>query len=87
MSNHSAVTPELEPVITGIEKLSLASRDMLRSAASLRPGMAMMQAAAEGNEEACLIRDSWRFNFPVTVIKTRAEFDALVEKGTVNFGA
>ena len=49
------------------------------NAPSLRPGLPMMEAAAEGQPEACAIRDAWQFRHPVKVM-TRAEYESLIER-------
>jgi len=46
-----------------------------RKPRSLRPGPALMMAAASGSAEAYAIVESWRFNFPITTMPP-AEFDA-----------
>ena len=58
----------------------------LKTAPSLKPGLAMMEAAAFGQPEACAIREAWKFKHPVKIM-SRDEFALAVERGTVNFSA
>jgi len=67
-----------------IERVPVDARKALRSSASLRPGPAMMMAAAEGNQEAQAIRDSWRFNFPIRTVSPE-ELADICDRGRVTF--
>jgi hypothetical protein len=74
----------LEPIISRAERLPVVPAGAMKSSPSLRPGVAMMEAAATGNIEACGIRDAWRFSEPVTIV-TREEYALMVHKGSVVF--
>jgi len=79
---------ELEEVIEKTERVP--AHLALKTAPSLKPGIQMMEAAAFGQPEAVAIRDSWAFreNRATRVrVLSRDEFTAMVEKGTVTFGA
>jgi hypothetical protein len=75
---------QIEPVIDTVEKITLSSRQMLKSAPSLRPGLAMMEAAAEGNLQACAVRDAWQFKEPIRKV-SREQFEAMVTRNPVVF--
>jgi hypothetical protein len=51
---------------------------------SLRPGEQVVMAAAEGNKQACAIRDAWKPRFAVTRM-TSAEIAALSNLCSVTF--
>lgn len=56
----------------------------LKKDRSLKPGVAVMEAAAEGQPEACAIRDSWRFQFPVHTV-TIERHQCMIERNQVTF--
>ena len=58
----------------------------LKAARSLRPGADVIEAAAAGNEEACVVRDAWRFNHPIRLV-TPDEFECICERGRTTFEA
>jgi hypothetical protein len=71
-----------------VEKVPIDARKALRSAPSLRPGAALIEAAAEGNKHAQAIAASWRFQASrATVIRvvTPHEFQEMAERGHVTF--
>ena len=72
----------VEPVIEEVEKVEW--KRLWPAAPSLKPSASVIEMAARGNEEACAIRDAWRFCHPVRVV-SREEYEALVEKGTMTF--
>lgn len=84
MKQSSKYEAQIEPIIDTVEKITLSSSMMLKSAPSLRPGLAMMQAAAEGNKEACAIRDAWKFSYPIRKV-TSEQFEAMVNRNPVVF--
>lgn len=55
-----------------------------RTPLSLRPGEQVVMAAAEGNKQACAIRDAWKPRFTVTPM-TSAEIAALSNCCSVTF--
>jgi hypothetical protein len=56
-----------------------------KTAHSLKPGPALMDAFVSGRAEAAAIVDSWKFNFPIPS-QPADEFDALVERcGNMTF--
>jgi hypothetical protein len=67
------------------ELLPIGQRQCWRTSESLRPGLAMMEAAAQGNKEAIAIRNIWGFRHPVTLISKEA-FDRLVQRSAMVFG-
>jgi hypothetical protein len=76
---------QLDEVIDAPQRLPASAA--MKTAASLKPGIGMMEAAAFGQPEACAIRDAWAFSHPVRKV-TRAEFAAMVERqGSVTFCA
>jgi hypothetical protein len=75
----------LDPVIDKQQRVVIQSRAALKSAPSLRPGLAMMDGCVCGNPEALSIRDAWKCNHPIKTV-SRDEFAAMVERGTVTFG-
>lgn len=60
------------------------------TAPSLKPGMAIAEAAAEGQPEACAIRDAWQLRESrasiVNMNWTKERLEEEVEKRTLNFG-
>jgi hypothetical protein len=60
---------------------SVAADLIRRKSPSLRPDIHMMQAAVQGQPEACAIRDAWRFNHPVRIV-TGEEFEQIVERSS-----
>lgn len=83
MTTNSNTVAGIEPVIDEIELLPGTAS--LKTAPSLKPGLAMMEAAATGNEEACAIRDAWKFRgHPIRVVSP-AEFEQMAERGLVVF--
>lgn len=67
-----------------IERVPLDARKLLRAAPSLRPGPAMMEAAAAGNPEAQAVRDAWRFSYPVRIVNAE-DFAAICKRGEMTF--
>lgn len=55
-----------------------------RTPLSLRPDEQVVMAAAEGNKQACAIRDAWKPRFTVTRM-TSAEIAALSNRCSVTF--
>lgn len=74
----------IEEVTNTTQKVPVAARAAIKSAPSLRPGIAMMEASAAGNPEATSIRDAWAFRFPVRIVG-RDEYEAMVERNRVVF--
>jgi hypothetical protein len=77
-------TSPVESVITGVEKFKIQSRNGLKSAPSLRPGLQMMDGCVCGNPEALAIRNAWKFSHPVRIV-SRDEFAAMVARNQVVF--
>jgi hypothetical protein len=69
-----------------VERVPRIIADRLKTARSLKPGVAMMNACVAGDPEAIEIRDSWQFSFPVRVV-SREEFAGMEERGRVTFNA
>ncbi|MBS1823427.1 MAG: hypothetical protein JST61_15885 [Acidobacteria bacterium] len=67
-----------------IERVPARARQVLCAAKSLRPGPAMMEAAASGNPEAIAIRDAWKLSFPIRVV-SRKEFEQICARGETTF--
>jgi hypothetical protein len=74
---------QLDEVIDKPQRLPASAA--MKTAASLKPGIAMMQAAVAGQPEAVAVRDAWRFNHPVRVV-SREEFTKMVERNPVVYG-
>ena len=75
---NTAQTDSIEPVINFIER---PVQSAMKTAPSLKPGIAMMEACAFGQPEAVAIREAWRFSFPIKTV-SREEFDSLVERNS-----
>lgn len=71
-----------EPVIDSVQRLP--ARAAMNTARSLKPGVAIMEAAAQGQPEACVIRDSWRFNYLIRLV-TPEQFTEMTGYGEVIF--
>lgn len=73
----------VEEVIDDVQKIPRKVVNRLKTAPSLKPGVAMMEAAASGHPGAKAIRDAWVFGQSratrITVV-SREEFAAMVEK-------
>lgn len=74
---HKQKAPTQPPVIV-IEPKEMFGR-VWSSAPSLKPGLPMMEAAAEHQPEACAIRDAWQFRHPVTVL-SRDAYAELIDR-------
>jgi hypothetical protein len=74
---NTAQTGSIDPVINSTERFPAQSA--MKTAPSLKPGIAMMEACAFGQTEAVAIREAWRFSFPIKTV-SREEFDSLVER-------
>ena len=70
--------------VTLDQVVSSHSSNVRRVPLSLRPGEQVVMAAAEGNEQACAIRDAWKPRFTVTRM-TGAEIAALSNRCSVTF--
>jgi hypothetical protein len=65
-----------DPNAVEIEKIPKKIINRLKTAASLKPGVAMMEAAAMGHPGAIAIRDAWRFQTSkATIIRTVSRED------------
>jgi hypothetical protein len=69
----------VRPESKGKTKVELKQLPSWKSAQSLKPGPALMDAFVSGDAEAAAIVDSWKFNFPIPLYPAD-QFDALVER-------
>lgn len=67
-----------------IERVPVHARQMLRSAKSLRPGPAFMDAVVMKSPEALLILDAWKPILPIRTVSPE-ELKAICEKGRITF--
>jgi hypothetical protein len=74
----------VDPVIDKQERVVIQSRSALKSAPSLRPGLAMMDGCLCKSPLAEAIRDSYAFRFPVTIV-SHERFAAMAERNLVVF--
>lgn len=66
------------------EPRTTAARSSMRTAPSLKPDEAVMNAFVVGQPEAVEIVKSWRFNYPTRTV-SRQEFEKLTERTRVVF--
>lgn len=72
-----------EEVIDDVQKIPRKIVNRLKTAPSLKPGVAMMEAAAMGHPGAIAIRDAWRFQTSKAtrvVVVSREDFAAMIQK-------
>jgi hypothetical protein len=73
----------VEEVIDDVQKIPRKIVNRLKTAASLKPGVSMMEAAAMGHPGAKAIRDAWQFQTnraTRVIVVSQEEFAAMVQK-------
>lgn len=85
MKNDLLVLPESQSKSEKGERKAKKLFPAWKTAQSLNPGPALMDAFVSGKAEAAAIVDSWKFSFPIPR-QPADEFDALVERcGNMTF--
>lgn len=72
-----------DPNPVDVEKVPRKIVNRLKTAPSLKPGVAMMEAAAAGHPGAKAIRDAWQFQTnraTRVIVVSREEYAAMVDK-------